>query len=768
MTNNSTILNQAKFRNKYINTSLLFLFFVLPSFVSAQNLNVNWQKFLANLDPVWDTTHTYFYEGAFIGNGLTGAMVYREDENALRWDINRTDLTAATSQNKEFTRVRLGVGKFILRPKGKIKSSNMRIDLYNGKIVGSIITDKGSIKFTTYVHYHQNVIVTDLEEKNESAEWSFIPERAKEFIEYQFEEKFSKFGYLGPEPKKIKTSLVEINQQNLYEGAQINVAWSEGKSSNKRQIIAAIGHNTLFATDTISASTLISKARKEKNLLTSHQQWWNNFYPKTFLSIPDKRLESFYWIQLYKLASALRANGPMLDLMGPWFAHTPWPATWWNLNVQLTYSPLFSLNRLDLAETLFRTLDKYQENLIKNAPAPFQHNSAGIGRVTTYDLVGEVNLLNSKFPFYDMEPGNLTWVMYYYYQHYRHLMDEDMLRERIFPLLKRSVNLYLNILVKEDDGKYHLPKTFSPEYAVTKDCNYDLSLLKWGCSTLKNINESLKLKDPDESKWNDVLSNLTPFPTDSNGFKIGADVSLTESHRHFSHMMMVYPLKVIPMDDPNFKETIQKTFDHWINLNGAHAGYTYTYACAMAAGQNNGDIALKYFYEFLKPLPINTLYREAGPVIETPLAAITSLHEMFLQHSNDVIHIFPAVPTTWKDLSFYKLRTEGSFLISASKKDGNTEFIAIESLHGYPCKIKTDLDPKNIQLVGDRKFNMEVKENGVLVLDLKKGEKVFIKRKDAKTSFDITPVKGAEADANYYGMKLWQLRVKNKKADAGN
>ena len=34
------------------------------------------------------------------------------------------------------------------------------------------------------------------------------------------------------------------------------------------------------------------------------------YYPRGFLSVPDQKLQSFYWIQLYKIASGTRAGGP--------------------------------------------------------------------------------------------------------------------------------------------------------------------------------------------------------------------------------------------------------------------------------------------------------------------------------------------------------------------------------------------------------------------------------------------------------------------------
>lgn len=55
------------------------------------------------------------------------------------------------------------------------------------------------------------------------------------------------------------------------------------------------------------------------------------------MSLPDKKMENFYWAQMYKLASATRTGGGLLDNSGPWQVLTPWPNAWWNLNVQLSY-----------------------------------------------------------------------------------------------------------------------------------------------------------------------------------------------------------------------------------------------------------------------------------------------------------------------------------------------------------------------------------------------------------------------------------------------
>ena len=43
------------------------------------------------------------------------------------------------------------------------------------------------------------------------------------------------------------------------------------------------------------------------------------------MRIPEPKAESFYWIQLYKLASASRPDRVPVDLLGPWYRTTGWP-----------------------------------------------------------------------------------------------------------------------------------------------------------------------------------------------------------------------------------------------------------------------------------------------------------------------------------------------------------------------------------------------------------------------------------------------------------
>ena len=138
---------------------------------------------------------------------------------------------------------------------------------------------------------------------------------------------------------------VEVVTQPLLMGDDYATAWSDrANTDGSRTVFVTVanrwgtyrkpGSGSAFdAITTIKAAESKSEVEIEK----THRDWWHSYYPASFVTFPDARMESFYWIQLYKLGSATRPDRPVIDLLGPWFKSTSWPLLWMKLNVQLTY-----------------------------------------------------------------------------------------------------------------------------------------------------------------------------------------------------------------------------------------------------------------------------------------------------------------------------------------------------------------------------------------------------------------------------------------------
>ncbi len=487
---------------------------------------VDWAKFLARHDMVWDAPATNWETGAFIGNGLLGAMIYSDGTNALQWDIGRSDVTDKGD--------RIAIGLIVRQPGGNVSQCSMRVDLWNAEARGEFKQRNGMTS-----HWRSFTHATDLVSSIEfwsetitnpagrfqgsSIEFEHLPANPAR-LEYQ-NQPIPESDRV-PEPAYDQTANglgVHWCLQKLNDGGAYVVAWGDHPPfiNNHRVFLFTVDFRPPTKGTTSDSSALIKQTVDRlysamgrdyyHEFIPSHQAWWHAYYPESFLSIPDTRMESFYWIQMYKLASATRADRPAIDLMAPWFRRTPWPHIWWNLNLQLTYWPVYTANRLELGESLIHMIDADRANFINNAPADWRNDSAGVGRSSPYSGIRSVP--NDKSKTGVLERGDLTWALHNYWLQYRYSGDEKLLHDGLYPILKLSVGYYLHLLSSGPDGKLHLPVSTSPEFPKNvADSNYDLSLLRWGLNTLLAVNDRFSLNDPLAEKWRNTLAKLTPNP----------------------------------------------------------------------------------------------------------------------------------------------------------------------------------------------------------------------------------------------------------------
>ena len=179
--------------------------------------------------------------------------------------------------------------------------------------------------------------------------------------------------------------------------------------------------------DAVAAAVATVKAgmrQSPERLEAKHREWWHGFYREAaFLSFPETRFESFYWAQYYKFASTARPGKPVVDLQGVWPTwDTPWTSIWMNLNLQLTYSWQAKTNVGFLAEPLWEALYEHRGNLRRNVTdIPGQEDwtdAACLPRTATYDFYAPLNR-ERTVKTNQYEAGNLTWTLFYYWQHCR-------------------------------------------------------------------------------------------------------------------------------------------------------------------------------------------------------------------------------------------------------------------------------------------------------------------------------------------------------------
>ncbi|OVE82725.1 hypothetical protein BVY04_00210 [bacterium M21] len=742
------------------------------TFASSLSDDVDWPKFMSRQDIVWDSPPQRFDHGVWHGNGLLGSVMFQTNPKLITWSLGRSDVTAHRRDNN-----RLPIGSLGLKTVGTIKSGNARLSLWDAEATGEIETDQGSIRFRSFIHTDRLIGCIDLEftGKETTASIAWLPDEAKDHVNHTARKrqgKVMKAPFPNDPPNPAATQKVvdgiSVSVQPRYAGGDYSVAWKLiplNQENTKQRLYWTIADSfPQTGSDTTAIQTIKEAIATDfTNMVASHRAWWHAYYPKSFVSVPDTKIESYYWIQMHKLASATRANRPVMDLLGPWFRGTGWPRIWWNLNIQTAYLPVYTANHLSEGESLVRMMDRNRKNFETNAKEIWKFDDcATVPHTTCYEgLRGDGSRAPDKY----INPGDFTWALHNYYLQYRFSMDHSMItdsdKHALYSLLKKSVNLYQKILIKETDGKLHLPELHSPEIGGHEDNNYNLGLLRWACITLLELNERYDLNDAMAPEWENILANLIEYPTDETGLQVAPGVPIKKAHRHWSHLVMMHPLWTMNWDQPENRELITKSIDHWVRLgkdNRAFKGWSHAAAASLYAGTEDGDKArfhLHAHHDTKNSVMPNGMYIEGSPVIECGLIAARSLHDMLLQSWGKQIKVFPAIPADWKNVAFDDLRAQGAFLLSAERKDGSTQWIRVKSLAGEPCIISHNISGK-IQVVTSEGTNCPYKElaNGAIELKLLKSESAFIRPAGNTPAMRTRPVASETAvQVNYWGIK---------------
>ena len=664
------------------------LFCCLSAFSAGSVLGVG-ADYLSSFDLCWKQVPRAYEESAFLGNGELGTCIWSAGDEPLHFDIGDTRVYSEKS--------RAPIGKFILRTEGRPSGFSMRQELASAEAVGRLETDNGSVAFRSLASVKYDAVLVDFSVSDgEKIELDHFPLpgapsdmlyaiRKQKKVENinDFSDPQTYDAIMGLEAvKELKPEVwgeengINYRWVPLKGGQGYVLTWAFQKTAPNHYLLVWTTDYSPTA-EAISKTAGVSVVRRvlERGfnaIQDEHKAYWNTYFSAPFLSIPDKQMEAGYWIQMYKYGSATRPGALPIDLLGPWFRATPWPRIWANLNVQLTYLPMSVGNHPEIASTLPDWIDANNGIFIRAVDDALQSDSASCGRGTS--PYGPTVFWG--------EYGNFLWVLFDYWHFLRVYPDDERTVEKFYPMLKRADNFLIHALFKGDDGRLHISKDISPEWKEqAEDTTYNLELLRWGLETAIYIGNHFDLADSDTERYRRVLEKLVPKSVGKDGIMLGKEMPLTAAHRHYSHLVGLYPLRRINISSPEERALYLKTVNHWLGFKIDHPitrndwcykGYTRTGAAAMYAMLDQPEKAVAQLRTYLDTYPYpNTFYLETGPTIETPLSSAAAIQELLIQswavgnNSTNLVRLFPGVPSTWPEATFEALRAEGGYTVSA-------------------------------------------------------------------------------------------------------
>lgn len=476
----------------------------------------------------------------------------------------------------------------------------------------------------------------------------------------------------------------------------------------------------------------------------THKEWWNKFWSSSTISIPDTILEKQWYLEMYKFGSAARNNTPPISLQAVWTADNgklpPWKGDFHNdLNTQLSYWPAYSSNHLDLEEGFINWLFDNRETFKKYTKGYFGKNGLNVPGVAT--LTGEPM---GGWIQYSFGPTVSAWLAQHFYLHWRYTMDSDFLETKAYPWVSDVAKFLDEISIKGNDGKRKLPISSSPEIFDNSSkawfpeiSNFDLSLIRWTFEKASELAGELSLNAESE-KWKQILSEWPEYTIDNKtGLMFAKGIPYEQSHRHFSHLMAFHPLGLVDYSKgASDSIIINNTLSNLSIIGpGEWCGYSYSWLGNLYARAFNGEKAaeaLKIFATcFCLPnsFHVNGDQSKSGKsnftyrpfTLEGNFAFAAGIQEMLIQSHTGAIRIFPAIPGSWKNVSFNNLRVEGAFLVSAEREEGRVISLNVYSEKGGRFVIHNPFAEGKI--ISSKEY---ITEADLLVISFSQGENVSL------------------------------------------
>lgn len=783
-------------------------------------MNMNW---ISKHDPIQERTATQWEQGLPLGNGKIGGMVWGGGgkqplvisvDQAEIWELRAyqppedkswTDYKKLLAEGRggevdgfqrpfrQPSTTRIPVGRLEMFADGEITAHTARLSLLHARTEGLLKTATAEIPYSVWISAKRQLMVVEYEKDALRPVWKFICregdytwEDSTESTMFQrygsrqrtLTQMVRSWGYPDMEVKNVDE--IECYSQTIPESGAFAVATYYGE----KYTLISVQWTTESAE---VAEKMAIDAVKEgmelglDELRREHDAWWEEYYQASAITIPDTRLEGYYYLQTYMIACSTRPNGVHMTLCGPWTDdNNLMPICGndyhWNLEQEMQLWSVYTSNRVAFGDPMFDMIEDNIEVLKEASRFHFKTEGAFLAHSTdSYLRPTYMNVDN-------FELNGMPWVCFHYWKKFLYTQDLDFLKEHAYPMMKLAIKPLEVELTLGEDGYLHLPWTSSPEYhgedettrwlLVTPpdwgtrfgpDATIDLALTRWLLSTLVKVSTMLDCDADLRETWQTTLDKLVPYTYDRfGGLAVRSDLELKTTHRHMSHLFPIYPIGEMNMKKDS--EVITKCLDViGMNGRGEWVGWTFPWISIIYARAGRSAAARNILLDYVDRYVTETGIHYQGPqggcdvslygkpdglfgiTIEAQFGVPEAIHEMLIRAEDGMVRVFKDAPPAWANCGFESLRTEGAFLIDAKRDMYKTSYVRIHSEKGGKIVIDTDLGEG--ELHGPVTF-----ENGVYTAEMQAGETILIYR-GAEPETGFIPEAGIPTEENFWGVK---------------
>jgi alpha-L-fucosidase 2 len=458
-----------------------------------------------------------------------------------------------------------------------------------------------------------------------------------------------------------------------------------------------------------------ASAKTYDKLLKNHKDDYRSFYSRVTLDLgenkniylpTDVRLRQFYkekndpalytllfQFGRYLLLAGSRLGTQVTNLQGIWNEELrpPWSSNYTiNINTQMNYWPCFPC-----------ALEETQLPLIE-----FIKTLAITGRVSAAEIYGahgftahhNSDVWAASWPVGNRGRGtcgyaawnfSAAWFCAHLFERYEYTLDNSFLKETAYPIMKEAALYLLDILSEDQNGHLWVCPSTSPEnsFIIGKD-----RLVMSGTATMSiaitkelfsNCVKAANILDIDKDFVEELekkISILFPFQIGSQGQLLEWDKEYEEAepqHRHISHLYGLHPGNQINFDEtPELAAACKRTLE----LRGDDGtGWSLAWKVNLWARLGDGNHIITILDNQLRLVEEGqTKYSKGGGTYPNMFCAhppfqidgnygiSAGFAEMFLQNTQNGIHLLPALPDIWKKGSIKGLRAKRNITVDIS------------------------------------------------------------------------------------------------------
>ncbi len=451
-------------------------------------------------------------------------------------------------------------------------------------------------------------------------------------------------------------------------------------------------------------------------------------YDKASYEALNRHLEELHFhYARYLMISSSRAQTLPATLQGKWCQSTAeiWGSCYCiNINMEMNYWFAGGANLMDSGKSLIFWLKSQipagtvtARNMYKVTPKSYRFAD---GKMTFADSAAEADdvfIMHTKQAIMGttdltgstsiQSAGNTAWLMYNLWDLYQTSGDKQLLRDDIYPIMRKAANfytqyLYTNLRKETTDTKrypdgyfYTTWKGRSPEHGPSQEgIKYDLQLVAGMYDDTIAAAEILGMDADKVTAWKEIRNHLeipvelgtdgqvkewaqeTAYNMDASGAALGESV-----HRHISHLVGLYPGNLINRETPELLEGAKVVLE---NRGDDATGWSCSNKFLLWARVLNGDKALELFrYQLAQKTYANLFDTHAPFQIDGNFGSAAGVMELLMQSQTGTIYLLPALPAVWPQGAISGIKAKNGAQVSIEWNDGSAQqFTIIPAVSG--------------------------------------------------------------------------------------